>query len=323
MLNPVAMSIIRNTFEDPRERAHAIGIWAAFLGISIALGPVLGGLVVELSWRVVFLVTVPIGLAAIALTHRVVPESRAARPRRPDLVGQALVVVMLASLTSAIIEGPRLGWASLGTASLVLAAGCALVALVRYELRRDDPLLDLRLFASRPFAAAAVSAVAAFMAFGGFLLNTLYLQNVREISSASAGLYTFRWPGLCHARGAAFRPCRRGAGSARAAGGRRDSAWASAARICSSREPGHIARLAARRVRRLRARFRCGQPADHGLRGNGHASEPGQGSAAAITTTTRQIGATLGVAVVGAVGVAGVEGSIHDHLRQPAIRPGG
>jgi MFS family permease len=98
MLNPVAMSIIRNTFEDPRERAQAIGIWAAVVGISMALGPVLGGVLVGLSWRAVFLVNIPIGLAAILLTARFVPESRAPRPRRPDPVGQGLVILMLASL---------------------------------------------------------------------------------------------------------------------------------------------------------------------------------------------------------------------------------
>ena len=191
MLNPVAMSIIRNTFEDPRERAQAIGIWAAVVGVSIALGPGLGGVLVGLSWRAVFLVNIPIGLAAIALTARFVPESRAARPRRPDPVGQALVIVMLASLTTAIIEGPNLGWGSPAIVALALTAGTALATLVRYELRRDDPLIEPRFFASRPFSAATVIAVAAFTAFGGFLfLNTLYLQDVRGLSPVDAGLCT-------------------------------------------------------------------------------------------------------------------------------------
>ena len=77
MLNPVAMSIIRNTFEDPVERAKAIGIWGAVFGVSLALGPVLGGVLVPLSWRAVFLINIPIGMAAIALTAWFVPESRA------------------------------------------------------------------------------------------------------------------------------------------------------------------------------------------------------------------------------------------------------
>src|SRR5215218_9525088 len=191
MLNPVAMAIIRNTFDDPRERAQAIGIWGAVVGISMALGPVLGGVLVGVSWRAVFLVNIPIGLAAIALTARFVPESRAPRARRPDPVGQVLVIFTLASLTSAIIEGPGQGWGSPWIVGLAVTAGVSLVSLVLYELRRVDPLIELRFFASRPFAAATAIAVAAFTAFGGFLfLNTLYLQDVRGLSPASAGLCT-------------------------------------------------------------------------------------------------------------------------------------
>src|SRR5215208_2734786 len=128
MLNPVAMAIIRNTFEDPRERARAIGIWGAVVGISMALGPVLGGILVGLSWRAVFLVNIPIGLAAIALTARFVRESRAPRARRVDPVGQVLVIVVLASLISGIIEGPERGWGSPAIVSLLVIAGAALVA---------------------------------------------------------------------------------------------------------------------------------------------------------------------------------------------------
>ena len=113
MLNPVAMSIVRNVFEDPRERAQAIGVWGAVFGISMALGPVVGGALVDASgWRAVFLVNVPVGLVAIALTAAFVPESRAAKARRLDLVGQLLVIGALASLTYAIIEGGQSGWTS-------------------------------------------------------------------------------------------------------------------------------------------------------------------------------------------------------------------
>src|SRR4051812_32646498 len=191
MLNPVAMAIIRNTFADPRERAQAIGIWGAVAGVSMALGPILGGVLVGLSWRAVFLVNIPIGLAAIALTARFVPESRAPRPRRADPVGQVLIFLMLVSLTSAIIEGPALGWSSPSIVALALTAVISFVAFALYELRRIDPLIDPRFFASRPFTAATVIAVAAFTAFGGFLfLNTLYLQEVRGLSPLHAGLCT-------------------------------------------------------------------------------------------------------------------------------------
>ena len=111
MLNPVAMSIIRNVFEDPRERAQAIGVWGAVFGLSMALGPVLGGVLVDaFSWRAVFLVNLPVGLIAIVLTALFVPESEAPHPRRFDPVGQLLVILALASLTYAIIEGPENGW---------------------------------------------------------------------------------------------------------------------------------------------------------------------------------------------------------------------
>ena len=106
MLNPVAMSIIRNVFEDPRERAQAIGVWAAVVGISLALGPVLGGALVDtVGWRFVFLVNLPIGVAALMLTRIFVPESRADHPRKIDPVGQLLVILALSSLVYAIIEG--------------------------------------------------------------------------------------------------------------------------------------------------------------------------------------------------------------------------
>src|ERR671924_280809 len=135
MLTPVAMSIVRNVFEDPRERAQAIGVFASMFGISMALGPVLGGFLVSaISWRAIFVVTVPFGLAAIALTALFVPESRAPRPRRIDPVGQVLVIAALATLTYAIIEGERVGFRAAGiVALLALALGC-FATLVLYEL---------------------------------------------------------------------------------------------------------------------------------------------------------------------------------------------
>src|SRR3954447_21832825 len=110
MLNPVAMSIIRNTFTDARERVQAIGIWGAVVGLSMALGPLVGGtLVAAIDWRAIFWVNVPVGVVAIVLTRRFVPESRAARPRAVDLLGQILVVVVLVALIYAIIEGAGAG----------------------------------------------------------------------------------------------------------------------------------------------------------------------------------------------------------------------
>ncbi len=171
MLNPVAMSIITNVFTDPRERARAIGAWGAVVGVSLALGPVVGGALTETAgWRAIFWINVPIGLAACLLSAVFVPESRAARPRRIDPVGQVLVIVTLASLTYAIIAAPRAGWSSPQTLGLLALSAAALLGLLLYEPRRRDPLIELRFFRSAPFSGATLIAVSAFAAFSGFLL---------------------------------------------------------------------------------------------------------------------------------------------------------
>jgi len=190
MLNPVAMSIITNTFTEPRERAQAVGVWGAVFGASMALGPILGGaLVASVGWAWIFLINIPLGLAAIALTLRFVPESKAPRPRRFDPIGQLLVIVLLASVTFGIIEAPSAGWTSPTILATFAAAGFALLGLLRYEPRRTEPLIDLRFFRSIPFSASIGLSVAAFASFGGFLfLNTLYLQDVRGLSPVQAGI---------------------------------------------------------------------------------------------------------------------------------------
>src|SRR4051812_43571243 len=190
MLNPVAMSIITNTFTDPRERAQAVGVWGAVFGASMALGPILGGtLVSSFGWSWIFLINIPLGLAAIALTLRFVPESKAPRPRRFDPVGQLLVVVLLAAVTYGVIEAPNAGWTSPTILAPSGAAALALFSLRRYDPRRREPLIDLRFFRSIPFSSSIALSVAAFAAFGGFLfLNTLYLQDVRGLSPVQAGV---------------------------------------------------------------------------------------------------------------------------------------
>jgi EmrB/QacA subfamily drug resistance transporter len=192
MLNPVAMSIITNTFTDPKERAQAIGVWGAVVGVSMALGPVVGGLLVgSIGWRSIFWINIPIGLIAAVLAFRYIPESRAPKARRIDGVGQVLVVTLLASLTYGIIEAPSRGWTSgLIITAFAVALG-SLVGLLLWEQRRAEPLIDLRFFRSIPFSGATVIAIAAFAGLGGFLfLNTLYLQEVRGLSPLHAGIDT-------------------------------------------------------------------------------------------------------------------------------------
>jgi EmrB/QacA subfamily drug resistance transporter len=192
MLNPVAMSIITNVFTDPRERGRAIGAWGATVGISLALGPIVGGALTQaIDWRAIFWINIPIALAAVVLTALFVPESRAARPRALDPVGQLLVIVTLATVTYAIIDAPTAGWVSAQTIALFVVSASSLASLVAYELRRREPLIEPRFFRSPPFAGATMIAVCAFAGFAGFLLiNTLYLQDVRGYTPLEAGLCT-------------------------------------------------------------------------------------------------------------------------------------
>ena len=191
MMNPVAVSIIANVVIDARERARALGIWGGVWGVSMALGPVVGGaLVASVGWRGIFWANIPVGVAAIVLTALLVPESRAAHPRRLDPVGQVLVIATLAALTSAIIEGPRAGWGSAVILASFAVSGIAFAALISYERRRVEPLLDVRFFSSAPLSGATLIAISGFAAMGGVLfLSTLYLQDVRGLSALNAGLY--------------------------------------------------------------------------------------------------------------------------------------
>jgi EmrB/QacA subfamily drug resistance transporter len=190
MLNPVALSIIFSTFTDRKSRARAMGVWGSVFGLSLALGPVLGGVLVSgIGWRAIFWINVPVGITAIILTRLFVPESKAERPRHLDPLGQVLVIVALASLTYGIIEGPRRGWHSPLILGLFVLSAVAFVVLASVELRRDEPLIDPRFFRSVPFSGASLIALTAFASLGGFLfLNTLYLQDVRHYSALESGL---------------------------------------------------------------------------------------------------------------------------------------
>jgi EmrB/QacA subfamily drug resistance transporter len=309
MLNPVAMSIIRNVFEDPRERAQAIGVWGGVVGLSMALGPVLGGALVDsVGWRAVFFVNLPVGALAIVLTTVFVPESRAPTPRRIDPLGQLLVIAMLASLTYAIIEGPNHGWTSAEILGLFGLSLTSLAGLVAYELRRPEPLLELRFFRSAPFSGASAIAVCAFSAFGGFLfLNTLYLQDVRGFSPLHAGLYTLPTAAMT----IVFAPL-----SGRLVGNRgsRPSLLLGSLLLIGTgtmlaqidRSTSTVYLLSAYLLFGLG--FGLINPPITNTAVSG--MPPAQaGVAAAIASTSRQVGMTLGVAVVGAV-AGGVNGTI-------------
>jgi EmrB/QacA subfamily drug resistance transporter len=192
MLSPVALAIVVNAMPDPRERAQAIGVWASVFGLSMAAGPVTGGaLIAALGWRSVFWINAPVVVAAVILSAVFVPESRAPRARRLDLPGQALLTVAVCVSVGVLIEGPRIGWASLLAWAGYLAAAAAAAGFAWVELHRREPLMDLGLFRRPAFTTAVLGAVAVFIALNlSLLLNTFYLQHTRGWPPLTAGIAT-------------------------------------------------------------------------------------------------------------------------------------
>ncbi len=306
MLNPVAMSIVVNTFTDPKERARAIGVWGGVFGVSMALGPLVGGALVQsVGWRAVFVVNVPVVIVALILTARFVPESRAEHPRRPDPVGQGLVLLTLFTTVGALIEGPRQGWGSPLIIGAFVLASVAVAALIAHESRRHEPLLDLRFFRSVPFAAATLTAVCAFASFSGFLfLNSLYLQEARSLGALAAGLCTLPIA-LVTVIGSPLSGRLVAAGRVRLALASAGIAIALGSLMLTQLHVDTPLPL----VLASYAVFGCGLGLVNAPITNAAVSgmpRAQAGLAAGIASTSRQIGASLGVAVAGSVAGRGV-----------------
>lgn len=190
LIFPTTLSVITNTFEDRKARAGAVGAWGAVAGLGVAVGPVVGGLLLtQFSWPSVFVALVPVSLLAAFAVFRLVPESR--DPATPPLDRPGLLTssVTVGSLVYTIIEAPSRGW--LSTSSLVGFAITILtgIAFVLIERDRPHPMLDVSLFTERAFSAASGSVTVAFFSLFGFIfLITQYMQFIRGYSALSTGL---------------------------------------------------------------------------------------------------------------------------------------
>ncbi len=191
MLNPVAMAILAQTFPATKDRAWAMGIWSGATGLALALGPLVGGLLVNsvLGWRYIFYINIPIGIIAILLTLWIISEKRPEKNQPFDVLGQILMIIFLASLTYALMEGETLGWGAWTIISAIGLACCTLVWFIFHQQKTPYPLLDLAFFRSMPFSLANVIAVLAFASLATFLyLNSLYLQQLRGFSAFRTGI---------------------------------------------------------------------------------------------------------------------------------------
>jgi EmrB/QacA subfamily drug resistance transporter len=189
LIMPTTLSILVNSFGDPRERAKAIAIWTAASGAGIALGPIVGGMLMRsFAWGSVFWINVPLLALAFVGTLHLVPDSHDPNATRPDPVGAVLSVAAIGSLVYAIIEGPRSGWTSSPTLMTFMVAAMAGGMFVRWELRRDEPMLDMRLFTNRGFSAGSVALAMLFFAMAGTVfLQAQYLQFVLGYTPLAAG----------------------------------------------------------------------------------------------------------------------------------------
>jgi EmrB/QacA subfamily drug resistance transporter len=198
LMNPATLSIITATF-PPRQRGMAIGIWAGVSALALAIGPLLGGVITQhISWNWIFFINVPVGILAIVVARLVIQETRdTSAEQRLDLPGLLTSAIGLFALTYALIEANSYGWTSVRILSLFAVTAIGLAAFVALELRQRIPMLDLSLFRNSTFAGAnTVMLLVALAMFGVFFYVSLYMQNVLHYSPTQAGA-TFLPMTLC------------------------------------------------------------------------------------------------------------------------------
>lgn len=314
LIFPTTLAIAVNIFTNPRERAAAIGIWTAVAGVGVALGPISGGWLLEhFSWGSVFLVNVPIAVLAIAGTLALVPRSRDPRSPRVDTVGLALSIAGVTLLVWSLIEAPSHGWLSAITAGGIAGAAVLLGLFVRWERRVDAPLLDVGLFRNLRFTAASLAITLGFFALFGFIfLVTQYLQLVKGYSALEAGVRTLPFAAAMVVAAVTAPMVVRWAGTKLVvaaglvlmAGG-----FAIAATNDGSTPYSVIA------TAMVLMGFGLGSattPATESILGALPREQAGVGSA--VNDTTREIGGTLGVAILGSIMASVYGGRIADAL---------
>ena len=188
LMNPATLSIIAATF-PPKERGMAIGIWAGVSALALAIGPLVGGLLTEhLSWHWIFFVNVPIGVVAIAASYLLITESKDSTHENLDLPGLGTSALGLFALTYGLIEANTYGWSSARIVGSFVVAIVSLTAFIVIERRRRAPMLDLSLFRSGTYAGANIAMLLVALAmFGVFFFVSLYMQNVLGYSAVQAG----------------------------------------------------------------------------------------------------------------------------------------
>jgi EmrB/QacA subfamily drug resistance transporter len=185
-----SMALLAHEFPQAQERAKALAVYGATIGASFAVGPLVGGALTSgFGWRSIFIINIPIGIAALAITRKYVRESRDPQPRRIDWAGQTVLTGGLFLLVLALLRGNDVGWGSTQIVAELVGAGVLLAAFVAIERRIKDPMLPLGLFRVPSFAGAQIAAFSISASlFAVFIYATIYLQQVLGLSAIEAGL---------------------------------------------------------------------------------------------------------------------------------------
>lgn len=300
---PATLAILTEIFTDHSERQKALGIWGATSGIAVAFGPIVGGALLEHFWfGSIFLVNVPIVLVTLVSGHFLIPRSDRDTARRFDTRGVVVSTFGVTLLVLAIIQGPQWGWTSPATLGCFAGAAVLLAVFTRLELRTAEPLLDVRVFAVPRFSSGAASiAVAFFCLFGFIFVITQYFQFVKGYSTLSAGVHTLPFAIVA----AVFTPIGAvlalrvgtrlvvGAGLLFMAGGLVLSG------LTSTPQAAYFGPVITAMVLLALGLSFITAPATEAVMGSLAPEQVGAG--AAVNNTTRELGGTLGVAVLGSV----------------------
>jgi EmrB/QacA subfamily drug resistance transporter len=302
LVYPATLAILNNVFTAARERAIAIGVWSAVSGLAVAIGPVSGGaLLRHFSWSSVFYVSVPVAVLAVVLGRFLLPESRDPKAGRFDPLGAILSVAGISLLTWSIIEAPQHGWWSFATVGGILGSLVILSGFAWWQTRRPDPMLDVRLFRNPRFSAASAAIGLSFFGLFGFIfMITQYFQVVRGYDPLGAGLATLPFAFVT----AGFSPVamllmrRFGTKLVVAAGLLLMSGGFVIAATTGVDSPYWGKVIIAMALMAAGLGLTTG-PATDAVMG---ALPPGKsGAGSAVNDTTREVGGTLGVAIVGSV----------------------
>ncbi|MEV0445726.1 MFS transporter [Streptomyces spectabilis] len=191
LMLPASLAVITHAYSDPADRARAVGNWAAITGVALAAGPLVGGALTDtVGWRAIFLINVPLALISLVITLRLAPETPRKQRSGLDVTGQLSAVVTLGALSYALIEGPDTGWGSGAVVGAFVLTALAAAVFVAAESRaKDAAMLPLRMFRSRGFSTAlGVGLIANFGLSGLLFVLSLFFQEGRHYSSLSAGL---------------------------------------------------------------------------------------------------------------------------------------